>query len=54
MLKYKAKGTTLLHTACKNGQVDLVNDLIKNGADVNARTPPGGHPYMTLQAFREI
>lgn len=51
MFKYKVKDNTPLHKACKNGQLDMVSELIKNGADVNAKDAAGWTPLHDVAGF---
>lgn len=51
MFKYKVKDKTPLHKACKNGQMDLANESIKNGADVNAKDAEGWTPLHDVTGF---
>jgi len=43
-----------LHHACHSGQVDLVQLLLENGAEIDAQTISGGTPLMrAVESSRE-
>lgn len=45
---------TPLHHACHSGQVDLVQFLLENGAEMDAQTINGGTPLMrAIESSRE-
>lgn len=47
-VKLQVAGKTALHVACERGTLKMVEDLIRHGADVNARTPKGRSPMHCL------
>jgi ankyrin repeat protein len=45
-----SKGNTRLHRAVNKGDLDLVKDLLKNGADINS-TNDDGHTPLEIACF---
>jgi ankyrin repeat protein len=46
------KGKTALHLACTTGNEDMINLLLKNGADVNALDDQGNKPFDLISTER--
>ena len=46
------KGKTSLHLACTTGNEDMINLLLKNGADVNALDDQGNKPFDLISTER--
>ena len=46
-------GKTPLHISCFNGHLDAINILIKNGAELNAKTSNGFTPLMMAVQFKD-
>ncbi|KAF5394332.1 hypothetical protein PHET_11799 [Paragonimus heterotremus] len=44
-------GLTPLHQACFHGHIDIVEYLLKNGADINARDPNQGYTTLMFAAI---
>lgn len=47
------KGLTPLHLAVQNGKLEIVEFLISQGADINAKDSEGNTPLITALAFRK-
>ena len=46
------KGQTSLHLACSNGNEDIINLLIQNGANIDALDLKGNKPFDLLSSER--
>ena len=46
------KGKTALHLACTTGNEDIINLLLKNGADINATDSQGNKPFDLISTDR--